>query len=166
MGSLLGQNRAGMQEPGYHQGLQGTQVSPRTQALISPHVCWAETAWCSRGGRLRELHSLLVSLPLLTLSLPSFAEGCREGNVPMELHVHDQGCKTMVSLWPQPTAIVQGTDWVPQGLASSACTPPHQQLCTVCHLPCPAFSFGEGYVCKDLMRDGHVQAQAAHLAFC
>lgn len=61
MGSLLGQNRAGMQEPGYHQGLQGTQVSPRTQALISPHVCWAETAWCSRGGRLRELHSLLVS---------------------------------------------------------------------------------------------------------
>lgn len=88
---MLGQNRAGMQELGYHQGLQGTPVPPRTQALISPHVCLAEAAWCSRGGRLRELDSLLVSLPLLTLSLPVLAEGCREGNVPMELHVHDQG---------------------------------------------------------------------------
>lgn len=29
-----------------------------------------------------------------------------------------------------------------------------------------SFSLAEGYVCKDLMRDGHVQAQAAHLAFC
>lgn len=63
MGSLLGQNWAGMQELGYHQGLQGTPVPPRTQAFISPHVCLAEAAWCSRGGRLRELDSLLVSCP-------------------------------------------------------------------------------------------------------
>lgn len=93
---MLGQSRAGMQEPGYHQGLQGTPVPPRTQALISPHGCLAEIAWGSTGGRLRELDSLLVSLPLLTLSLLLLAEGRRGGNVPMELHVHDQGCKTAV----------------------------------------------------------------------
>lgn len=104
---MLGQSRAGMQESGYHQGLQGTPVPSRTQALISPHVCLAEAAWCSRGGRLRELGSLLISVPLLTLSLPLLAEGCREGNVPMELHVHDQGLQNCPeSLWPQPTAVV------------------------------------------------------------
>lgn len=77
-GSWLGQSRAGMQEPGYHQGLQGTPVPPRTQALISPHVCLAETAWGSRGGRLRELDSLLVPVPLLTLS-PLAGRGLQRG---------------------------------------------------------------------------------------
>lgn len=75
---MLGQSRAGMQEPGYHQGLQGTPVPSRTQALISPHVCSAEAAWCSRGGRLRELGSLLVSVPLLTLS-PLAGRGLQRG---------------------------------------------------------------------------------------
>lgn len=79
---MLGQSRAGMQEPGCHQGLQGTPVPPRTQALISPHVCLAETAWCSRGGRLRELGSLLVSVPLLTLSVPLLAEGSERATCP------------------------------------------------------------------------------------
>lgn len=54
------------------------------------------------------------------------------------------------SLWSQPTAIVQGTDWVPQGLASTACTPPYQQLCTVSHSPCPALLALERVMCAKI----------------
>lgn len=124
-GSWLGQSRAGMQEPGYHQGLQGTPDPPRTQALISPHVCLAETAWGSRGGRLRELDSLLVPVPLLTLS----PLAGREDNVPMELHVHVQGCKTALGvsgrsplpLFRAPIGCLRGWPAVPALLPTDSC---------------------------------------------
>ena len=69
-------------------GLAGLSIAPRAQTHISPHGCLAGAARCSGGGRLSELDSLLVSLPLLTPS-PPMLEGaagraaCPSGCMPL-----------------------------------------------------------------------------------
>lgn len=180
---MLGQSWAGMQEPGYHQGLQGLLVPPRAQTPVSPHDCLAGDARCSRGGRWRELESLLVSLSLLTPSPPTLSGGCREGSVPVGLHAHDEACKSAVrpghlsspvGRSPQPSFAAQPcSPRSPSVPASGAHAPPQPQLCIVSDSPLLALGvcvvcaqrFGEGpaHASPGCMSDFSLSPLASHL---
>lgn len=163
---MLGQSWAGMQEPGYHQGLQGLLVPPRAQTPVSPHDCLAGDARCSRGGRWRELESLLVSLSLLTPSPPTLSGGCREGSVPVGLHAHDEACKSAVrpghlsspvGRSPQPSFAAQPcSPRSPSVPASGAHAPPQPQLCIVSDSP--LLALGVCVVCAQRFGEGPAHA--------
>lgn len=63
------------------------------QPSFLPMAAWQRLPGAQR--REAERAGLLAGLFALAHPLsPWLAEGCRGGNVPMELHVHDQGCRT------------------------------------------------------------------------
>lgn len=147
--------RAGMQEPGYHQGLQGNP-SPSKEPHFSP--CLLGRDCLVQQRREAERAGLPAGLCALAHPLsPCWQRAAeRRATCPWSCMFTIQAAKLPWESLAAAHCHCSGQapmDWVPQGLASSAGTPPHLQLCAVrLALPC-SFGLGEGYVCKDSVRD-------------